>query len=94
MRKSKNGRRISRQGQKFIEEFIGRIRPSEMVIAYWKRRQKVERAKARMEQEEDMEDEDVPHETAGGYDVPDDQDDGMDETYGAPQDMEQVQEFD
>jgi len=48
MRKAERGRKLTRKGQYFMDEFSGRISRSLMVTNYWRRRQKQERLKRKL----------------------------------------------
>ena len=49
MRKAERGRKMTKSGRLFLDEFSGRITRSPMVTTYWKRRHKQEKYKRQLE---------------------------------------------
>merc|ERR1712113_325571 len=49
VRKAERGRKLTAAGKMFMDEFSGRIKRSPMVSNYWRRRQKQERLKRKLE---------------------------------------------
>mmetsp|Transcript_17508 Transcript_17508/g.27435 ORF Transcript_17508/g.27435 Transcript_17508/m.27435 type:complete len:216 (-) Transcript_17508:172-819(-) len=98
IRKAERGRKLTRAGKLFMDEFSGRVKRSPMVTAYWRRRQKQERLARKLQKRK----EDVAGDTAGGddaeqvtagadvdYQAPDDQ-----YITGQEQNVDVVQQFD
>jgi small subunit ribosomal protein S19e len=51
VRKAERGRKLTRRGKQFLDQFSGRVRRSPMVQDYWKRRQKQEKLKRKLERQ-------------------------------------------
>ena len=66
IRKAQRGRKLTKAGQLFLDEFSGRIQRSPMVTAYWRRRQKQERLKRKLARRKAQENGTNEQETAGG----------------------------
>lgn len=94
---------MTASGKLFLDEFSGRVRRSPMVTNYWRRRQKQERLKRKLERRkqatqggDDNADQNV---TAGGDnqfdDAQNEQDQDMNNQYGATENVDEVvQEYD
>merc|ERR1711933_167301 len=66
LRKAERGRKLTASGKIFLDEFSGRIKRSPMVTNYWRRRQKQERLKRKLERRKAQDDGNTMDETAGG----------------------------
>eukprot|EP01084_Bolivina_argentea_P253101 425042_1 len=99
IRKAERGRKLTFAGKNFLDSFSGRIKRSPMVTDYWRRRQKQERLKRKLERRKQAggDGDDTNDVTAGGGDdvtaggdgddnQQPDNDQDMNESYVTPQD--------
>ena len=100
MRKAERGRKLTKAGVLFMDEFCGRVRRSPMTTAYWRRRKKQERLKERIARRKKYEAEKAgvtaggdQDETAGGDEQYEQDDQGQYETAGGDIVDEVVEEF-